>query len=136
MRKKFLLIGAGVFIIGLLMISSFSVTGLSTNKINDLNNREIESSSSRYVLWDNGLPDGRNALGSYYWPSQGYDHYCVDDIDVPSPGWIVEDAHYRIITHLDDPNDIDAVWIYFFEDIGNEPAYNHYYEDIAYLKVF
>ncbi|PNX52298.1 MAG: hypothetical protein BV458_10325 [Thermoplasmata archaeon M9B2D] len=83
--------------------------------------------SSKDVLWDNGLPDGKDGLSCWY--ATGYDRIIVDDFTVSgSDPWQVTGGTYRIVTlGGGTPQVIDGVNVYFFESTGPcQPAMTEY----------
>jgi hypothetical protein len=119
--------------VGVLSVASGSpdaATSLSTGESGGIF-EVMESGGSTNgdnILWDNGLPDGRNGLSCVLWPGS-IDREIVDDFDVPEPGWDVTDGHFRIATYNGSgPEIIDGIRVFFYEDIGNQPSTVRYAE--------
>jgi hypothetical protein len=68
------------------------------------------------LLWDNGLPDGRNGLaGSTY---SGYSNILIDDFVVDET-WTVNDGHFRFLWNSNyDETNLASVQVFFYEDTG------------------
>lgn len=136
-----------LLIIALLSISSTLVMANTTNEkkevqfgITSFDNSEIDKKISNEnpcykanteELWDNGLPDGRSGVESCIW-WDGYQYwnmFVVDDFDVPSGGWRIERAYFRIINDLStDPSLIPVAGVKLFDDTGNYPEDNPFFE--------
>ena len=149
-RKNIFKESVTFLIIALLSISSTVVIANTTNEnieaqfgITDIDNlginEKISNENSCYKanteeLWNNGLPDGRSGVESCIW-WDGYQYwnmYVVDDFDVPSGGWRLERAYFRIINDLStDPSQIPVAGVKLFDDTGNYPEDNPFYEHYA-----
>jgi len=79
-----------------------------------------------YILWDNGLPDGRNYLPSSMY--LGYSNIIIDDFENEAV-WCVEGARFRFVWDSGyQPGNMGTVRVYFFEETGNcEPSEDEYY---------
>jgi len=136
-NKKYFLKGAGVLLIAVTLIfTSIAVTANTMNEKQEVpisllasENSEISIKSNKVnsdykqsgmqVLWDNGLPDGRNGVSCVLWPAYPLDREVIDDFTVPAGGWSVCDGHFRIVTYSGaGPEIIDAVRVFFYKSTG------------------
>ncbi len=76
------------------------------------------------VLWNNGEPDGRTAIGCQYSPSIDLDRYVADDFIITEGLWRIDQALIHIVT--EDDVELDSMWVYFFEDEDNSPQFEVY----------
>jgi len=135
MEIKKILKGASVLLIAAtLLFTSVAVTADTMNEKEEVpislsayGNQEIMAKSnpenSGYkncgtpVLWDNGLPDGRNGLSCFYMPPT-YNREIIDDFTVPEGGWEVCGGHFRVVPNsATDPSAITAVRVFFYPSI-------------------
>ena len=137
--KKFLKGAGAILILAVLVISSAAVYGQNTTDNNATCLTEISQPSSTIitnepqssrgpVLWDNGLPDGRNGVSCLYRPSDGLERYVIDDFYVPEGGWDIGDGHFRIVPNTaTDPDAVEDVKVFFFYNTGPcEPTMDPY----------
>jgi len=74
----------------------------------------IPNPSDRPILWNNGLPNGEDAL-SCVLQAGNLDREVIDDFIVDAGGWYVSDAHCRIILDLDlEPSSLIGFKVYFY----------------------
>jgi hypothetical protein len=152
-NKKYLIKGASVLLIAAtLILSSIAVTADTTDEtdqastslidnvdleLND-NNAVSKQGSKGALLWDNGLPDGRNGCSCVLWPSYPLDREIIDDFTVPDGGWSVCDGHFRIVTYGGaGPEIIDAVRVFFYKSTGPcEPDMERFVERDATFSAY
>ncbi len=68
------------------------------------------------ILWDNGVPDGRNGLpGSMY---QGYSNIIIDDFLVKED-WTVQGGHINFVWNSGYTSNTETIRVYFFQDLGD-----------------
>jgi len=155
-RNMYLKKASILLIIGILVLSTISVSANTNNNIKvasisvldhsvsaiNLEKKEINSANSqsinRGLLWDNGLPDERNGLSCVLYLSYPLDRELVDDFEVPEPGWIVNDGHFRIITNLGSgPEVLNKVRVFFYQTISTcEPDTTRYVEREATFDAY
>jgi parallel beta-helix repeat protein len=72
------------------------------------------------VIWDNSLPDGRNACSVGGWST--YQREIVDDFELNS-STILNDIHWRVVTYNDiGPEAILGIVVRFFADYSGVPS--------------
>ncbi|UCF49608.1 MAG: hypothetical protein JSU91_07615, partial [Thermoplasmatales archaeon] len=83
------------------------------------------------ILWDNGDPDGRNALaGSMY---QGHSNILIDDFQ-NGEDWNVEGGRVHILWDSGYSSNTETIRVYFFEDEGEcDPSVDEYPEPDYYF---
>jgi len=154
-NSKEILKGAGVLLIAAVMILSATAVTANTVKIKkiapncltecnqNLITKNIEKSANSQqmgadVLWNNGLPDGRNGVSCVYWPAYPLDREIIDNFEVTGDGWLVCDGHFRIVTYSGaGPEIIEKVRVFFYGSTGPcEPDIERYAERETTFNAF
>ena len=83
-------------------------------------------------IWDNGLPDGRNALpGSMY---QGYSNILIDDFEAESD-WTIQGGKLHYVWDSGYSSNLEKINFYIFEDLGGcNPSEEEYPEEGYYVE--
>jgi len=84
------------------------------------------------ILWDNGEPDGRNALpGSMY---NGYSNILIDDF-YTNENWVISGGNIYLLWDSGYTFNLDSIRLYFYEEQGNcDPSIEEYPEEGYYIE--
>jgi len=151
-NKKYFMKGAGILLItAILVLTSIAVTANTMDEREDAaislidsdspemnvkSNQETKQCGVKGVLWDNGLPDGRNGCSCVL--SSTLNREVIDDFTVPEGGWSICDGHFRIVTYSGlGPEAINGVNVFFYKSTGPcEPDIERYEEREAEFNAY
>jgi hypothetical protein len=124
-NKKVVLKGAGVLLCAAMLLLSTGLVTANTNETQAAVSLSGETitinnapSTTRSVLYDNGLPNGVNGLSNGVWET--YDREVVDDF-ITTTTWIVTGGEFRIVT-FGGATSIPGVIVNFYQDLGDIPS--------------
>ncbi|PNX53024.1 MAG: hypothetical protein BV458_06685, partial [Thermoplasmata archaeon M9B2D] len=127
-NEKFIKIAGVLLLSAILLFSAVAVTA------NTKDDRAVVSlsgeskivntnpSTTRDVLYDNGLPNGVNGLSVGVWP--GYDREVADDF-VATDNWDVTGGEARILTYSG-TSSVNGMKMIFYQDAGDIPSTTTY----------
>ena len=95
--------------------------------IDDITSPSYDFNGKDYILWDNGLPDGRDCLPSSIY--NGHSNIIIDDFKNYDNSWDIYGGEFRFIWDSGyGPGNMETVKVYFFQETENcEPAKDEYY---------